>query len=59
MGQDVEAVADVELLAQALQPQQVPPEFLLVLFLLVAQAQAQHVVQAQVLEQLSLQDVQK
>ncbi len=57
MGQDVEAVADVELLAQALQPQQVPPEFLLVLFLLVAQAQ--HVVQAQVLEQLSLQDVQK
>ena len=57
MGQDVEAVADVELLAQALQPQQVPPEFLLVLFLLVAQAQ--HVVQAQVLEQLSLQDVQR
>ena len=57
MGQDVEAAADVEQLVQASQPQQVPPEFLLVLFLLVAQAQ--HVVQAQVLEQLSLQDVQR
>ena len=56
MGQDVEAAADVEQLVQASQPQQVLPEFLLVLFALVAQAP--HVVQAQVQERLFLQDVQ-